>query len=312
MNLINPRPRRALLLAALTALLPLGTGGWAAASAETVLEQAAKTGEVLMVGPTNTPPLISVSAQGEPQGYAIDVARRIDRELQLALGSKVQIRFVPTDNGAEAVQAVSGGRAGLACGVPFSWEIEKLVDFSLPIGLSGLRLLTRSGTLDGSPASLAGRQVAVVYGSVGARTLAGLQPKAKAVTYPTLLQAVTALEQKKVDGVLGDTNLLAGLRQQRKLPGLKLVPDQPYLSYGLGCIVPENNSSLLNVVNVAIAKLFQGYLEGRPDAVATVDAWVGKQGALGVPPERIRVFFGSVLQGREGIILVTPSPAAPR
>ncbi len=308
---VRSRRSRVLALGALVCLWSLGSVAPARA-ADAVLEQAAKTGEVLMVGPADSPPLVKIGPKGEPEGYAIDLARRIDRQLKAELGNTVRIRFAPVENTAVTVEAVASGNAGLACGVPFSWEREKLVDFSLPIGLSGLRLLTRSGTLDGSPASLAGQPIAVVEGSLGAGLLGSLQPNAKPVSFPTLALAVTALEQKRVTGVLGDANVLAGLRHQRQLSGVALVPEQPYVSYGVGCIVPENNSRLLNVVNLAIAGLLQGYLEGRPEDVASVAPWVGPSGVLVVPTERVRAFFESVLLTREGFQLAAPSPAAPR
>lgn len=280
-----------------------------AGAADAVLEQAAKTGEVLMVGPADSPPLVRMGPKGEPEGYAIDLARRIDRQLKAELGASVRIRFAPVDTTTTTVEAVASGRAGLACGVAFSWEREKLVDFSLPIGLSGLRLLTRSGGPDGSPASLAGQPIAVVEGSLGAGVLGSLEPSARPVSFPILTQAVSAFEQRQVAGVLGDTNVLAGLRHERRLTATALVPEQPYVSYGVGCIVPENNSRLLNVVNLAIAGLFQGYLEGRPDAVAAVAPWFGPTGVLAVPDERVRTFFESVLLSREGLVLVAPAPA---
>ena len=308
---LGSRRSKALALGGLVCLWSLG-GLAPARAADAVLEQAAKSGEVLMVGPTDSPPLVRIGPKGEPEGYAIDLARRIDRQLKAELGNTVRIRFAPVDNTAVTVEAVASGNAGLACGVPFSWEREKLVDFSLPIGLSGLRLLTPSGGLNGSPASLAGQLIAVVEGSLGAGMLGSLQPNAKAVTFPTLALAVTALEQKRVAGVLGDTNVLAGLRHQRRLSGVIQVPEQPYVSYGVACIVPENNSRLLNVVNLAIAGLLQGYLEGRPEAVASVAPWVGPTGVLVVPAERVRAFFESVLLTREGFQLAAPSPAAPR
>ncbi len=63
-----------------------------AASAETVLEKALRTGELVMVGTTDSPPLLSLDAKGEPVGYAIEVGRRIDNELSAQLGGKVRIR----------------------------------------------------------------------------------------------------------------------------------------------------------------------------------------------------------------------------
>jgi len=280
-----------------------------AASAETVLEKALRTGELVMVGTTDSPPLLTLDAKGEPVGYAIEVGRRIDKELSAQLGGKVQIRFVPVANTAAMVQAVASGSAALACGVPFSWEREMVVDYSLPIGLSGLRFLTGSAAIDGSPASLAGRRVATVSGSLGATAIGSLQPAAKPVSFDSLDAAVTALKQGKVDGVLGDSNVLAGLRKTRNLSATRLVPDEPFATYGVGCIVPQNSSDFINVVNLAIAKQQAAYLEGQPDAVASIDPWVGPNGVLGIPVERIRGFFQSSLLSREALLLI-PVPAA--
>jgi polar amino acid transport system substrate-binding protein len=207
------------------------------------------------------------------------------------------------------VQAVATGGAALACGVPFSWEREMVVDYSLPIGLSGLRLLSGSAAIDGSPASMAGRRVATVSGSLGATAIGTLQPAAKPVSFDSLDAAVSALKQGKVDGVLGDSNVLAGLRKVRNLSATRLVPDEPFATYGVGCIVPQNNSDLINVVNLAIAKQQAAYLEGQPDAVASIDPWVGPNGVLGIPVERIRGFFQSSLLSREALLLM-PVPAA--
>jgi polar amino acid transport system substrate-binding protein len=279
-----------------------------AASAETVLEKALRTGELVMVGTTDSPPLLTLNPKGEPVGYAIEVGRRIDAELSAQLGGKVQIRFVPVANTAAMVQAVASGGAALACGVPFSWEREMVVDYSMPIGLSGLRLLTTNAAIDGSPASMAGRRIATVSGSLGATAIKTLQPAAKEVSVESLDAAMTALQQGKVDGVLGDSNVLAGLRKARNLSTARLLPDDPYATYGVGCILPENSSDFENVVNLAIAKLQAGYLEGRPDALASVDPWVGPNGVLGIPTDRIRTFFQSSLLSREALLLI-PAPA---
>jgi len=79
----------------------------------------------------------------------------------------------------------------------------------------------------------------------------------------------------------------------------------------VGCILPENNSTFRNLVNLAIAKLLQGYLNGDPTAVATVDRWVGPSGILGLPPEVIRLYFQTVLLNHEQIQLPAAGAAKP-
>lgn len=280
-----------------------------AASAETVLEKALRTGQLVMVGTTDTPPLSSLNSKGETVGYAIEIGRRIDAELNAQLGGKVQIRFVPVANTAQMIEAVASGGAGLACGVAFSWEREMKVDYTLPIGLSGLRLLSGKAGVDGSPASLKGLRLATLRGSMGESAIALLQPAAKNVVFESVNEAATALQRRQVDGILGDSVLLAGLRNSRRLTNTQLVPADPYATFGVGCILPQNNSDLANVANLAIARLQAGYLEGRPDAVASIDPWIGPNGVLGIPSDRIRTFFQSNLLSLEP--LVAPAQPAP-
>ena len=105
------------------------------------------------------------------------------------------------------------------------------------------------------------------------------------------------------------TRASAGLRKARGLASARLVPDDPFTTYGIGCITPENSSDLINIVNLAIAKQQAGYLEGRPDAVASVDPWIGPTGVLGIPAERIRTFFQSNLLSRESLLLLEAAKA---
>ena len=283
------------LALALLSALPL------AASAETLLQNAVRKGDLVMVGAIDSPPLLSVDGKGQPVGFVVDLARRIEAELQARVGPKVQLRFIAVENNNQAVQAVSRGEAALACGVGFSWEREDDVDYSLPIGISGLRVLVLGSAIDGSPASLAGRRLAAIAGSLGARDLAQIQPAAKLVTVPTMEAGLQALSKGQVDGVIGDSNVLGGLAAAQGLKGRRLVPEEPYATYAVGCVLPENNSDFANVVNITIARLMQGYLDGKPDAVALVNRWYGPGSSLDIPADRIRTYFQTVLSTREGI-----------
>ncbi len=273
--------------------------------AQTPLEQAMRSGQLLMVGSPDSPPFVSLNAKGEPVGYAIDLGRLIDAELQRITGSKVQLRFESVPNNATAVTAVSQGQAALACGIPFSWARDQQVDYSLPIGLSGLRLLTRPGGPDGQPAGLAGQKIGVVSGSLAASSLPSLQPKAQSVGFESYGDAITALQQGTVAGVLGDTVVLSGIRNQRNIANFPMVPDVPYTSYGVGCILPENSSDFANIVNFSIAKLMQAYLDSRPEAVVLIERWFGPTGIHKVDRDQIRKYFQAVLITRE------PLPSAP-
>lgn len=277
---------------------------------EGAVQRAARSGELLLSGFADVPPLMMLSPQGQPTGYGILVAERIAAELSQAVGRPVKVRFAPTGDPASLVNSITSGKADLACGLPFSWELDMQVDFSLPIGLSGVRLLAPAGRFDGSPTALAGRRIGVVRQSLGETELRGMQPKATPVAFDNLKAAVAAMQAGSVDGVIGDTIVLAGLVRQQGLPGLVLSPDLPYEAYAVSCVLAENDSAFRNVVNLAIARLLQGYLDGQPDTVTAVNRWLGPASALGLPESAIRASFEAVLLGVETIRPVLEGQAA--
>ncbi len=278
----------------------------AAALAEGAVQRAARTGELVMTGLADVPPLMSVGPQGKPSGYGILVGERIAAELSQAVGRPVAVRFAPTTSTAGIVTSVTTGKADLACGFPFSWELDMQLDFSLPIGLSGLRLLAPSGRFDGSPAALAGRRIGVVRQSLGETELRGMQPKATPVAFDSPQAAVAALQAGTVEGVIADTIVLAGLVRQRQMAGMSLTPDIPFEAYAVSCVLAENDSAFRNLVNLAVARLLQGYLDGQPETVAAVNRWLGPGSSTGLSEAAIRASFEAVLLGVETI---RPIPA---
>lgn len=277
-----------------------------AAAAEGVVQRAARTGALVLSGFADLPPLVVPSAQGKPSGYGLLVADRIAAELSQAVGRPVAVRFAPVADPAALVTSITSGKADLACGLPFSWELDMQMDYSLPIGLSGLRLLAPAGRFDGSPSALAGRRIAVVRQSLAETELRGMQPQATPVPVNTLPAAIAALQAGTVEAVLGDTLVLAGLVRQQGLTGLALSPELPYEAYGVSCVLAENDSAFRNLVNLAIARLLTGYLDGEPASVAAVNRWLGPGSATGLSERAIRTSFEAVLLGVE---MIRPLPA---
>ena len=298
------RPWAALLL-----VLGLGLGASPAAQAEGVLDRAARSGQLRLIGPADQPPMLSRDGRGQAEGYAVLIGERVAGLLTEALGRPVRLMVEPVADGALISERLGSGQADLACGLPFSWAREMTLDFTLPIGLSGLRLLAPAGRFSGAPAQLAGQAIAVVQGSLAESQLRGMQPAARITTVADLPAALTALSSGQVQGVIGDSSLLAGLARQRGLSGLALTPAVPYERYAVACAVPENDSAFRDLVNRAIVRLQQGYVDGDPQAVAAVNRWLGPGSALNLPADRIRSVFDALLMGVEAL---RPLPAAPR
>lgn len=287
--------------------LGLGLAAAPAAHAQGVLERVARSGQLQLIGPADVPPMLSLDAQGRPEGYGVVVANRVAALLSQAVGKPVQLRYEAVAGAAQLTQRLGEGKAELACGVPFTWAREMVVDFTLPIGISGLRLLAPAGRFTGAPEALAGRRIGVVRDSLAETELRGMQPAAKSVPFADPKAALAALVAGQVDGVIGDSALLAGLVRQQRLSGLALTPEVPYERYAVACVVPENDSQFRDLVNRAITQLLQGYLDGEPQSVAEVDRWLGPGSALNLSQEKIRNVFDSLLMGVEAL---RPLPAA--
>ena len=305
-----PGDRLAKRLLPLALALTSCLGPVAAAQAEGAVQRVVRTGQVVMAGQTDSPPLVVISPSGKAEGYAVDIGQLVRAELQQVIGKPVSLRLQGVLTTADQVSLVGSGKADFSCGVPFSWERDagSNVDFTLPIGLSGLRLLAPAGRFDGSAAGLAGRRIGVVAGSLGLSQLQGMQPSAVAVTFPNSPAAVSALVAGKVDGVIGDSLLLRLLAQQQNATNLVLTPEQSYQHYAISCVVPQNDSAFRDVVNLAIARLLQSYLDGVAEAVALVHRWVGPGTAVNASPETIRIYFENVMTTVEPI---RSQPAAP-
>ena len=289
----------------LAALAPM-----AQARAEGVVDRVARTGELVLVGIPEASPLLNLNAKGEPQGYGVAVARRISAELSTAVGRPVSLRFQAVKDPATLGENIATGKADLACGVAFTWERDSQLDFSMPIGLSGLRLLAPVGRFDGAPAGLKGHRIGVVADSLAAGELLGMQPAAIAVPFPTIGAAVAALKAGSVEGVIGDSLLLVSQARSQGAAGLTLTPQVPFERFAVACLLPENDSAFRNLVNLAIARLLQGYLEGQPEAVAAIDPWIGPGSAINLPADRIRAYFETVLLGAEALRPLPPAAAS--
>lgn len=284
-----------------SALLGLVVSAPGVVLAETAIERAARSGELALGVPGSAAPYMQTGADGKLEGYAIDVAGLIAAEVSDYLGRPMVVVSETTDGQDNLFRRVHNGEIDLMCGAQFTWEREMFVDFSIPFALSGIRLLTTDSSLDGTPASLTGKRVAVVGDSLGEATVKGLQPSARLVRVADLPDGVQALRQGRVDAVGGDSVLLATAAKRADLPKANLVPTLALNRYAVGCAMPENNSTLRNLVNLAIAKLLQGYVNGDPSSRAKVNRWLGPGSELGLPEEVIALYFQSVLLNHERI-----------
>ena len=238
---------------------------------------------------------------GALEGYAIDVAGLIAEEVSDYLGVPVKVVSEESDDSAKLFREVHYGAIDLMCGAQFTWERQMFVDFSVPFALSGIRLLTRTEAIDGTPESLAGKRIGVIGGSLGEATVKALQPSARIRPVATFAAGIEALRAGRLDAVAGDSILLGSAADGAGFTDAALVPTVAYNRYAVGCIVPENNSTLRNLVNLAIAKMIQGYINEEPRYRTLVNRWLGPESTVGLPEDAITLYFQSVMLNYEQI-----------
>ena len=235
-----------------------------------------------------------VAKQGNAYaGLAIEFATEIQKELSDYTGKPVQLVSQPVSSIEQGFAGIASGVVDLACGVGFSWGRSMFVDYSLPFALSGTRLITPAGN-DGTPASLQGKTVGVVSNSLSAEAIAKTVTGATLKPFDNTAEALSALKSGQIQFLAGDSLwLLANLPAVD--PKGTVAPVVPYNRAAVGCIVPENNSALLNLSNLAIAKLMQAYINDDPKAQSRINQWVGPGSSVNLSQDAIKTYFANVL-----------------
>ena len=273
-------------------VLGLCIGAVQPASAETVLDRVSRTNRINLVVMDGDLPYSTKQGNGYA-GLAVEFATEIQKELSDYTGKPVQLVSQPVASLEQGFAGIASGVVDLACGVGFSWGRSMFVDYSLPFALSGTRLITPAGN-DGTPASLQGKTVGVVKNSLSAEAIAKTVPGATLQAFDNTAEALSALKAGQIQFLAGDSLwLLANLASVD--PNGTVAPVVPYNRAAVGCIVPENNSGLLNLSNLAIAKLMQAYISDDPKAQSRINQWVGPGSSVNLSQDAIKTYFANVL-----------------
>jgi glutamate/aspartate transport system substrate-binding protein len=223
-------------------------------------------------------PFSSVSGSAAPQGYSIELCKRVIAQIARTVGEpdlKVNWIAAPV---AERVQMVAGGRAELDCANTTQTQTRLAsVDFSNLIFIDGGGLLVKAGAPINRIADLAGKRVAVIKGTTTqARLTEGLQLRKIQATLVPIDDAgvgLSLLEAGSVDAYAGDKVKLTVLAQQSREPARMalVLEDLSYEPYALA--LPRNDSAMRLEVNRALTQV---YLSGEIETI--FEQWLGKLG----------------------------------
>jgi glutamate/aspartate transport system substrate-binding protein len=267
-----------IVLATLWVATALAVGPAAAQGTSPTLAKIKAAKAINVAYSPDSPPFSFVAGAGAPQGYSIELCKRVIAQIARAVGEPdLKVNWTPGAV-AERLQMVAGGRAELDC-ANTSQTLGRLasVDFSNLTFIDGGGLLVLAGAPIHRVADLAGKRVAVLEGTTTrARLTETLRARGIQATLMPLADSgvgVSLLEAGTADAYAGDRVKLTALAlQSRDASRLALVAeDLSYEPYALA--LPRNDSGLRLEVNRALTQV---YLSGEIEQIYA--QWLGKMG----------------------------------
>ncbi|MEM1251332.1 MAG: transporter substrate-binding domain-containing protein [Cyanobacteria bacterium P01_H01_bin.21] len=167
-------------------------------------------GRLIVAVKDNRYPLGYRDAAGELNGFEIEIARRLARDL---LGDETAIEFRPVNN-VDRVNLVVEGEVDIAiAAITVTSQRQRIASFSEPYYLDGTGFITTSTQINTLDDLNLGR-IAVLADS---STLAHVRyqlPTANVVPVASYEEAIATLDNAQVDAFAGDVSLLTGWQQQ--------------------------------------------------------------------------------------------------
>ncbi|MBE9047227.1 amino acid ABC transporter substrate-binding protein [Pleurocapsales cyanobacterium LEGE 10410] len=264
------------------------------AVAETVLEKVISTGKLTAGTSKDAVPFAYRNEQGELVGYSVDILGLIANQLEQEFDREIELELVALQP-KERIPKLIGGDVDLVCDASsFTWRRDRQIDFSFSYSSTGTRLLTRRGNNYWDAESLIGKRIGALPKTTNERAIRRVQPLAEVITVRDREAGYEALQQGKIDAFASDGILLESWLHSSPNPeDFQIVGD--YSREGIACMVAENNSQFLNIVNYSLIKFMQGFLDNKPEYVAMFERWFGPQGALPLTQDLKNIMIDNML-----------------
>jgi polar amino acid transport system substrate-binding protein len=182
------------------------------------LETIKTRGYLIVAVKDNLRPLGFRDATGVLQGFEIDIAKRLAKDL---LGQEDAVKFLPVQN-ADRITVLTENKADVTIAhLTATAARSRLVYFTYPYYFEGTALLTPSSIK--TPQGLVNKPIAVLRGAVNAEVAAKKAiPNVKLVFVESYGMAAAKIDRQEVAGFVGDVSPLVGWQQER--PGYGLLP----------------------------------------------------------------------------------------
>ena len=243
-------------------LAALLTAALAFPAAAQTLEKIRKTGVVTLGYIDGAAPFSYADANGDPQGYSVDLCRAVADGIGAQLGRKnLKTRWVKLTIQSR-IDAVRRKQVDVECSTT-TWTLgrQKLVDFSLVTFVDGGSILTK---VDAEPRRLAdfgGKRIAVIGGTTTERSLREALARGLVLAEVRMIrtrdEGLELLRQGQVEGLASDRTTLIGVAAKNAAGDAFRLLDEDFSVEQYALMLPRGDADFRLAVNRTLARLYR-------------------------------------------------------
>ena len=247
-------------------------------AASQTLDNIRKQGVIRLGYVDGAAPFSWADANGEPQGYSVDLCRVVVDGIAEQLKRKeLKVRWVKLTL-QNRIDAVRKKQVDIECGTAtWTFSRQRLVDFSLITFVDGGSILTRVQTDARRIGDFGGKRIAVIGGTTTETALRdslkrGLIP-AEVVLIKGRDEGLELLRQGQVDGLASDRTALIGVVVTRAAGDAFRLLEEDFSIEQYALMLPRNDADFRIAVNRALARLYRS-----GEIRRVYDRWLGPLG----------------------------------
>ncbi len=237
------------------------------------LKQIQESGKIKIGYRQSQPPMSFLGKGNIPEGYSIDLGKRIVGSVKEKLGIDVTIEYVAV-TAENRFAALAQNKIDLLCGATTKTISRgELVDFTQLTFVTGASFMSLRGKSIKN--NFSGKKIGVVEGTTTILELkklfADTQTDAELIKLKSSAEGLEALKSGKIDAFAADQVVLIGLALASENPGIfSIMPDLfSYEPFALA--VRKNDSDFRHIADSVISRLYRS-----KEILTVYDKWFGK------------------------------------
>ena len=265
----------------------IGVANCGAAELQGVLKKIKTTRTIALGYSVSAVPFSFVANDERPQGYSIDLCKRVVDGIQQQLGlAELRIQWVKVDVSTR-IPAVVKGQVDIECGsTTHTLTREEKVDFSSMTFVDGGSYLSKLRSKLTTVKDLGGKRVGVIPGTTTEKVLAAALERAgvtaEIVPVSTHADGVAALREDKVDAYASDRMILIGL-VLNAIDVASYSLSEELFSYEPYGLMMKRDADFRLAVNRELARLYR--------SGAVMDVYARWYGPLGAPSTLLKAMY---------------------